>query len=207
MPVKYLSGPASQYVEPAVSCAKFEQEVSDFRALGDEYRRNGWLLLEAEFPEILVALAAPHIAPPAVVCGVLFDYTNYDAEPPSVRLVDPFTREPYLAKTLPTNLNRAVAAQAVELPGMPGQIQLQQAQPLMQAYGPDEVPFLCLAGVKEYHRHPAHSGDAWELHRPAGAGRLVRLLEIIYTYGVKPLKGYGVNLVPQVQLDFGEPPE
>jgi hypothetical protein len=197
---------AQQYVEPAVSHAKFEQEVADFRSLASEYRRNGWFLIEASFPEILVVLAAPQLNPPAIVTGVLFDYTNYDAEPPSVRLVNPFTREPYLAKQLPTRLNRAVEGQAVNLPGMPGELMMQGAQPLMQAQDEDALPFLCIAGVREYHQHPGHSGDSWELHRSGGAGRLVRLLEVIHTYGVQPLRGYGVNLVPQVGLDYGEPP-
>jgi Predicted metal binding domain len=197
---------AAQFAEPAVSLAKFEQEIADFQSLADEYRRNGWFLLDASFPQVLVAFAAPQLNPPAIVCGALVDYSNYDAEPPSVHLVNPFTREPYLAKELPTSLNRAVPAQSMNLPGVPGEFQLQGAQPLMQAYGPDSIPFLCIAGVREYHQHPAHSGDAWELHRSAGAGRLVRLLEVIHTYGVKPLTGYSVNLVPQVGLEFGEPP-
>jgi hypothetical protein len=206
MPVSYLS-PAVQHVDPAVSCAKFEQEVADFRSLADEYRRTGWFLLEAEFPRVLVAMAAPQCTPPAIVLGVEIDYTNYDAEPPSVRLVDPFSGDPYLAESLPTPLPRAAVAQSVQLPGMPGALQVQGAQPLMQAYGPKEIPFLCIAGVREYHQHPAHSGDPWEMHRSSGAGRLVRLLEVIHTYGVAPVKGYGVNLVPQVSLDFGEPAE
>jgi Predicted metal binding domain len=198
---------AVQFAEPAVSVAKFEEEIADFEGLADEYRRKGWFLLDATFPRVLVAFAAPQLNPPAIVCGAQIDYSNYDAEPPSVQLVNPFTREPYLAQELPTSLNRAVPAQAMDLPGMPGQFQIQGAQPLMQSYGPDSIPFLCIAGVREYHQHPAHSGDAWELHRAAGAGRLVRLLEVIHTYGVKPLTGYSVNLVPQVGLESGQPPE
>lgn len=196
----------AQYVEPAVSRAKFEQELAEFRDLSAEYHANGWFLLEADFPQILVILAAPQLQPPAIITGVLLDYTNYDAEPPSVRLVNPFTREPYRAKELPTRLNRAVEGQTLNLPGVPGELKMQGAQPLMQAHDEDDIPFLCIAGVREYHQHPAHSGDAWELHRPAGAGRLVRLVEVIHTYGIKPLRGYGVNLVPQVGLDYGDPP-
>jgi hypothetical protein len=90
---------------------------------------------------------------------------------------------------------------------MPGNLQIQGAQPLMQAHDGEEVPFLCLAGVREYHDHPGHSGDSWELHRASGAGRLVRLLEVIHRYGVDPIRGYAVNLVPQVSLDQGQPPE
>lgn len=77
----------------------------------------------------------------------------------------------------------------------------------MQADGPNEVPFLCLAGVREYHEHPAHSGDVWELHRTEGAGRLVRLLEIVSKYGVEPIVSLQVQLIPKITgFSFGTPP-
>jgi Predicted metal binding domain len=196
-----------QVVEPAVSKAKFEAEVEEFRALEGEYRAKGWILLEAEFPEVLLMAVGTKVNPPPVIFGALFDFTNYDADPPSLKLVNPFTREPYLAGQLPTSLNRGVAAEVP--PGMPAPpgIQMKMNQPLMQAAQPDEIPFLCLAGVREYHAHPGHSGDSWELHRASGAGKLVRLLEILHRYGVDPLEGYGVELVPKVGLQYGEAPE
>jgi hypothetical protein len=121
-------------------------------------------------------------------------------------LVDPFTGEAYTAEQLPTTLNRALPP--IQLPGAAqGNMEMRGAQALMQAANPGDIPFLCIAGVREYHEHPGHSGDAWELHRPTGAGHLVRLLEIIHRYGVEPIRGYGVNLVPQIGFDYGEPPE
>ena len=75
---------------------------------------------------------------------------------------------------------------------------INQIAPLMQAYGPEEIPFLCIAGVREYHLNPAHTGDSWLLHRKDGAGRFVRLLEVITAYGVQPIAGYAVTLTPQV---------
>lgn len=190
----------AQYVDPAVSRAKFDREVAEYRALEADYRARGWLLLHAVFPEILVVMAAPRLKPPAIVTGVQFDYTNYDAAPPSMRLVDPFTAQPYLFKDLPTGLRRTLPGQPFALPGMPlgQQVLLNQQVPLMQAHGPEEIPFLCLAGVREYHEHPAHNGDAWELHRAGGAGRLVRLLDIVHKYGIAPLTGYAVQLTPQI---------
>jgi hypothetical protein len=190
----------SAYVDTAVSQAKFSREVAEYRSLESQYRSRGWFLLEARFPSILVVLAAPQLSPPAIVTGVLFDYSNYDAEPPSVRLVNPFSGEPYRAKDLPTTLNRSVGVnQQVAIPGLPaGAIRINQLQPLMVAYGPDEVPFMCIAGVKEYHDHPAHSGDSWELHRHNGAGRLVRLLEVIHKYGIAPISRYAVQMQPNV---------
>lgn len=194
-----------QSTDPRVSRTKFDRELAEFQELEADYRVRGWLLLSAAFPAVLVALAAPQLNPPAIVTGVRFDYTNYDSEPPSVRLVNPFTGVPYLAKELPTALNRVASGQELDLPGLPpgGRLKMQTVQPLMQFHSPDEVPFLCLPGVREYHDHPAHSGDPWHLHRATGAGRLVRLLQIIYRYGVQPLSGYNVTLVPQVSLRVG----
>jgi hypothetical protein len=200
-----------QFVDPPVSRAKFDREVADYRVHERDYRRRGWILLEASFPKVLVAMAAPQLTPPAIVTGVLINYTNYDAEPPSVRLVDPFTEEPFAPDSLPTVLKRGVpvhAGNGLIPPGvpLPPGAQMMVEQPLMQSYD-DSIPFLCLAGVREYHAHPAHSGDSWELHRSAGAGRLVRLLEIIDTYGVKPITEYGVQLVPQIAgFRQGQPP-
>ncbi|MHB8501160.1 MAG: putative metal-binding protein [Candidatus Acidiferrales bacterium] len=197
-----------QYTDPTVSRCKFDRELTEYRALGEEYRRRGWFLVHSEFPKVIVVLSAPKLKPSAVIMGVTFDYTNYDAAPPSVRIVNPFTGEPYKLKELPNPLNRALPAQEISLPGMPAaqKMLVGSLQPYMQAYGQDDIPFLCLAGVREYHEHPAHSGDLWELHRASGAGRLVRLLEIIYRYGVDPITGFGVQLVPQVGFNYGPAP-
>lgn len=200
-----------QSVDPAVSRNKFDREIADFRSLAEQYGARGWFLAEADFPRAFVVLAAPQLSPPPVVTAVSFDYTDYDLRPPSVRLVNPFTREPWTGGKLPTTLRRRVEAPPVSIPGLqlpPGVAapKILQEQSLIQAY-PDGVPFLCIAGVREYHDHPAHSGDAWELHRPAGAGRLIRILEVIGTYGLRPLTGYNVNLTPQI-VGFvqGDPP-
>lgn len=196
-----------QYVDPNVSRAKFDREIAEYRELAEQYRRRGWFLVHAEFPAVLVVLATTKTKPAAVVMGVAFDYSNYDAAPPSVRIVNPFSGEPYKLKELPSQLPRAVPQQEVVVPGpAAGKLMFEVAQPFMVAHDPDEIPFLCLAGVREYHEHPAHSGDVWELHRKTGAGRLVRLLEIVDRYGVAPISGLNVQLVPQVGFNYGPPP-
>lgn len=201
--------PRHQYTDLAVSRRKFDREIAEFRHLGDDYRQRGWFLVHAEYPRVLVILASPKLSPSAIVSGVSFDYTNYDAAPPSVRLVHPFTGQPYKASELPTQLLRALPEQQIQLPGLAEgapHIAMQPQQPLMQSHAPDEIPFLCLAGVREYHEHPAHNGDLWELHRAGGAGRLVRLLEIISRYGLEPITGFAVQLVPQVGFRLGPSP-
>ena len=198
----------AQFADPSVSHQKFGREIAEFRSQAHEYGRRGWFLVRAEFPCALVILATAKTQPITIACGVLFDYTNYDAVPPSVRLVHPLTGEPYRHSELPTPLLRSMpesGAPAVIQGNM--QLQFQAQQPLMQASGPDDIPFLCIAGVREYHEHPAHSGDHWELYRPSGGGRLIRLLEIVSKYGLEPIVGFNVQMIPQVAFRFGVAPE
>lgn len=61
---------------------------------------------------------------------------------------------------------------------------------LLQFSGPDDIPFLCLPGVLEYHEHPAHTGDSWWLHRTTGAGSLSHLLNAFHSYAVAPIIGF-----------------
>ncbi|HEY5519556.1 MAG TPA: putative metal-binding protein [Candidatus Limnocylindrales bacterium] len=193
----------SQYVDPVVSRTKFDREIDEYRSLEAGYRGRGWLLVDATFPVVRVVLCATRLRPAAVITGVELNYTNYDEEPPSVRLIDPFTGDPYPFGQLPTTLKRRTLGPPIDIPGIPkgadGKApRMMGEQPLMQASSAEEIPFLCIAGVREYHVHPAHSGDSWDLHRPGGAGRLVRLLEVIDTYGVRPISNYNIALVPQV---------
>jgi hypothetical protein len=197
-----------QVVDPAVSRTKFERQIAEYRSLEQDYRKRGWLLIEANFPHALVAMVARQLAVPSVVLGVSFDFTNYDVEPPSVRLVDPFTGEPYKPTNLPVRLDRRVPG--VVMPAMPQGLPAPVvAQPYLQWYSGDDIPFLCLPGVREYHQHPGHSGDSWELHRRDGAGRLVRLLEVIHQYGVAPIDNLSITLqfIPQVVGFHSNPPE
>jgi hypothetical protein len=193
---------ATQTVDPAVSRAKFERQIENFRCLEQDYARRGWFLARAEFPRVVVLLAAPQLQPTPLITGVAFDFSDYDLRPPSVKLVNPFSGEPWPAEQLPTRLLRRTEVEGQMFPGMslpPGveAPKMVQDQPLIQDY-PGEDPFLCIPGVREYHDHSAHSGDTWELHRSSGAGGLIRLLEVIDTYGIRPLTAFNVQLETKV---------
>lgn len=198
-----------QFVDPDVSQAKFDREIAEYRSLEADYRERGWLLLEATYPSVLVVMVARQLPVPLVVTGVRFDYSNYDVEPPSVRLVNPFTGLPYKGPELPTRLERLLTSQSMQPPGMPAVSVGSIIQPYMQWMSEDDIPFLCMAGVREYHAHPAHSGDRWELHRPSGAGRLVRILEVIHKYGVASISELRVQLqfTPKIEgfLNVAQP--
>lgn len=196
-------GPTRQVVDPAVSRTKFEREVAGLRAAADFQRSRGVLLLEASFPQVLLAFAPPRLMPRAIAFAVLLDFTNYDLEPPSLTFVDPLTKQPLRAEQLHTLLPRQVPPkppQMVQAPNgqlIPLQFQ-QEIQNLIQFHPPDNHPFLCLPGVREYHEHPAHTGDAWLLHRGQGEGTLGFLIDQLCTYGAEPLVRYN----PQVNISF-----
>lgn len=184
--------PKDQTVDPAVSRAKFEREVAQFRAMEPAYRRKGWLLLDASYPEVLVAFAATKLMPPAIVGAVLVDFTDYDLKPLSVRFVNPFTREPVTRMNLPMSMPRrppvhGAAPEAVGAMIMQGLLPVTDC---IQANGPDAPPFLCLPGVREYHDNPAHTGDPWLLHRASGEGSLAFILDKIWAYGVNTVEQY-----------------
>jgi hypothetical protein len=84
-----------------------------------------------------------------------------------------------------------VAPEAIAALMQQGAIQLSS---LVQSNRPDDYPFVCLPGVREYHDNPAHTGDSWLLHRNSGEGSLAFILEKIWAYGVEPLSMYQVQL-------------
>lgn len=77
------------------------------------------------------------------------DCSDFDAEPPSVTMVDPVTRA-----ELP--LERWT-------PGVPHSI-----HPTL------DRPFVCVQGILEYHLHPSHLHDSWDRYR-----HLIRLRQTV----------------------------
>ena len=201
-----MANAAEQYVDPAVSRSKFDREIADYRSFEADYQARGWFLVRAHWPVAIVVLASNKTKPPTIVTAVQFDYKNYDAAPPSVRLVDPFSGRCLLSKEIPTRLPRRIHGPEISMPDGT-KVRPISAMELMQAHSPEELPFLCVAGVKEYHDHPGHSGDPWEIHRSDGEGRLVRLLGVISKYGLEPVNNLHVNLAPQVTFAVSDPPQ
>jgi Predicted metal binding domain len=192
-------------VDPTVSKTKFDRELAQFREFEDVYREKGWWMLRSKFPEVTVAFASPKLTPAAVIFGVDIDFENYDLWPPSVRLVNPFTRIPYTHAQLPTRMPRMVPIQ-----GFPRQPAPMVAQEMLVAHRPDQIPFLCLPGVREYHNHPAHTGDSWLLHRARGEGTLHFILTQLHKYGIEPINGYefGWNItIKSFAVDPGSVPQ
>lgn len=177
----------SQVVEASVSRTKFEREVAAYRAIEPTLVARGWWLMKAEFPIVEVGFVTVNMRPAVLLIAVRLDFTDYDLQPISVRFIDPFTGQVLKHGEVATPLMKRDPAMTTE--------QVQEAQkgvaewmvqPLAQAL-PGEPAFLCLPGVREYHDHPAHSGDPWELHRASGEGRMFNILEKVWRYGTDPI--------------------
>jgi hypothetical protein len=197
------------YTDPAVVRRKVERELREYVERIDHFRARGIWVLEYFFPELLVVFMTTKVPPfPVAPFGVVLNLSNYDVEPPSIRFVNPLTRAPLKASEVPFPFPRfevvgnvpqptpAVEAAVEGVPGqaappaqpVPQQVQLRHIGNLVQAWGPsDDRPFICLPGVREYHDNPGHTGDPWWLHRASGAGRIVRLLDLLAKYGTEQM--------------------
>lgn len=194
---------AVQSVDPAVTRAKFDREVGRFRDQEASYRRRGIILQEVAFPTVTIAFCGFRMKPAPLLGAVRIDFNDYDLAPPSVRFVDPLTHELLLAKDLMLALLRLPKVEGTPreaLIAMMAQgIPIAQPGNLVQSGGPDEVPFLCLPGVREYHEHPAHTGDSWLLHRASGEGCLAFIVESIWKYGPNSMDRYIVQVATEAE--------
>lgn len=184
-------------VDPEISRKKFEREIASFRRYELTYSKRGIWLVRACFPEAFFIFGISQVKPPAIAFGALFNFVNFDLWAPSVKLADPFTRIPYRGKEAPNNLLRRVPGpnSVIDLP--PG-MQL-PLQAILQAHDPEDVPFLCLPGIREYHEHPAHSGDPWLLHRRNGECSLLFVVDQLFKYGVAGITGFQVGIQVNIQ--------
>ncbi len=185
-------------VDPSVSATKFEAEVATFRALERKHSRRGIWLIRAEYPSVFLVFGAPNAKGIGMIAfGVAIDFSNYDLWAPSVRIVDPFTEVPYKAAELPPQaqlLRRTGECQpAAGIPTTAVEIAR-----FMMWQDLSEIPFLCHPGVREYHSHPAHTGDDWLLHRGNGEGTLTRIVELLFQYGAAGM--IGINVMPALGL-------
>lgn len=184
----------TQVVDPAVSRIKFEAEVARFDAHRFSYAKRGWWMVRAEFPFVEIAFLTTKLRPPIVILTARFDFTDFDLRPLSVKFIDLFSGNELPAEQLHSRMMRLDSAVS---PGtaaaMMAQNQAPPHLPLIQAY-PGEPGFLCLPGVREYHDHPAHSGDAWELHRATGEGAMLQIAEKIWQYGSDPIDRIGFEI-------------
>lgn len=184
-------------VDPEVSLSKFQKEVESFVGLQDQYRQRGWILESAEFPLCLITLLWRIGNLVFAPVALRIDFTNYDLWAPSLTFVDPLTREPVMP---------AVGA-VLRAEG-------REEQLIVPEHPLTHLPFLCVPGTREYHSHPQHSGDRWELHRSTGEGNLATLVDRVWGTMIQTIVGLATqsmllrapdgNLASQVHIGYAQ---
>lgn len=167
-------------VDPEVTRRKFERELTAFKS-DSNFRQRGWVVLSEDHraPAIEIAFFAKVSSTageiPVAVCAVKLTYDNYDLWPPSLTFIDPFTRDAARPHV------RAFASTPDGLRDL-----------LIDGHPSSKQPFLCMAGLREYHNHPQHTGDTWLLHRSAKEGALATICERIWRMMVRNVIGLHV---------------
>jgi Predicted metal binding domain len=178
-----------QFADPEVTRLKFDNELNKFLAVEEFYNKKGILCCKVDYPSIYFIFGVPKLIPIPLVFSVRINFTNYDVEPPAVAFINPFTDEVLKREQIPI-------AFVQFNPGNPF-----QPQDLLQGIG-DIVPFFCIPGIKEYHDHPAHSGDPWFLYRTKGEGSLLFILDQLYNSSIPSAKEYNLNVnVPTIRIN------
>lgn len=162
-------------VPPSVSEAKLSRELDQWEASRHAYIRRGYWLLGRKDLAVEVAFVASvflNRPTPIVVTVARIDFTNYDIWAPSVEFIDSHSGQ--FAPPL-------VEGWEFDADGRPRNVILANPE--------TGRPFACLAGVREYHAHPQHSGDDWLLHRDTGDGKLAVICERLWERMVKTVVG------------------
>jgi hypothetical protein len=179
-----LEAPTSvpELVDQAVSAKKLGRELEAWAVNEEIYRERGWILLGHDGLEVDVAftvrLAVGQFADvPLVPLAVRVSFENYDLWAPSVRVIDPLTRRWLQVPRVPAIDFRSArdGGEALNL--------------FVLGHPESGHAFLCLPGVREYHRHPEHSGDDWLLHRGEGEGTLPAICEALWQTAVRTVTG------------------
>jgi hypothetical protein len=197
--VRQRGQPLFQVVDPGVTRTKFDRELASFERHRADFQRQGCLLLHAAFPCVSLLFTAPKMFPAAVLFEAEFDFTNYDVDPVSVRLLSPWTGSLLRMSELPSKLPKPIVAvtpatvdSTTAAPEGAGNVQFAL---LAQAWlPPNDIPFLCIRGVREYHRHPAHTGDSWLMYRGRGEGSLIAVVSQLLTHSSNAILGYSVQV-------------
>lgn len=167
-----------QYTDIEVTRKKFNKELEEFKELELEYRKRGVFLIENSDFKLRFLFSIPSLVPSPIVFSVDLDYTNWDFEPPSLVLINPFTGIPF-------------KADEVGIQFLQWNNEIGKPQPLLVGH---DIPFLCIPGVREYHNHQHHSGDSWFLYRTKGEGKLCDLIEKLIKHSIALINGFSFQL-------------
>ena len=134
-------------MDRVVSRRKFEAEIRSLEIEAAPYiSTKGWRIVASIYPILAIVLRHSRSAREIEFRFVCDDW---DEIPPSLTLHDPKDGRGF---------------QWAEWP--------KGGWSVLESHPSTGKPFLCLPGIREYHTHPRHLGDAWEGYRQRGTHRL-----------------------------------
>lgn len=182
-----MSPATKQFVDEDVTRKKFAEELASFHSARDSYRKLGVLMLENQYPNVYFGFIAPALKPLPMIFAVKINFINYDVEPLSITFVHPLTLAPVPGKEVGTRFLRKIE-------GSPNPQALLVPEP-------EDEPFFCIPGIREYHEHTFHTGDPWFLYRQnAGEGSLLFLLDNLQLYGTSSITSFLANVAFNVEF-------
>jgi len=87
-----------QYVDLVLNQIKFDQELELFRKEEGKYNRKGIFLIPQGGFVLKVIFTYIKSLPIRVVFSVLIDYTNWNVEPPSIKIINQQTGQIYYSR-------------------------------------------------------------------------------------------------------------
>src|SRR5438445_704486 len=127
-------------MHPEVSRQLFEEQVKRITGNPDLILDRGWLVLAETHPFLTIAVR--HRATNKVRT-FRFGFDNWNDLPPSLVLIDAETAEELAGNFWPTD----------------------NQSHWHQSGSSTNKPFMCMAGIREYHTHQSHITDLWENYK------------------------------------------
>jgi len=135
-----------QAVHPEVSKRLFDEEVGKILGNADLLVERGWLVLVAVYPEFTVAVKHRKTSRIRVFQFILDDWND---QPPKLTFVDGETLQELPGTMWPTNALSHWHPNGWQPPNGAA----------------TDQPFMCMAGIREYHTHHSHVSDNWENYK------------------------------------------
>jgi Predicted metal binding domain len=129
-------------MHPQVSKALFDQAVASLRSNDSLLSLNQWRALVAEFPVLRIGITHRRTG---TIRAFQFEASDWDEKPLSMTVVHEETGAPLPAPEWPRDVGRGHWHAS--------------------GYSVNSGPFLCMPGIREYHLHSSHVGDAWDNYR------------------------------------------
>lgn len=133
-------------MHPEVSRQLFEEQVKRITGNPELLLDRGWLVISCAYPLLTVAVCHRQTGKLRVF---KFSFDDWNDLPPALSLVDGETGEDLSGRLWPTN----------------GQSHWHASGWTSGGGISTDRPFMCMAGIREYHTHSSHVGDLWESYK------------------------------------------